>query len=143
MIEQTQILEDLIAATSGEEEKWFATAKSIGMLPLALELAHKSPCDPRTLNRAARDYIDKEPKFALGVAIASLHWLAEGWGYEITGIDVLTAYDHAIKAAEKIGVEKEVHRDIREIVENDKSAGTFVKNVLKRYLDPDSNFSRK
>jgi len=143
MKEQTHILEDLITATPGEEGKWFATAKSIGMLPLALELAHKSPCDPRTLNRAARDYIDKEPKFALGVAIASLHWLAEGWGYEITGIDVLTAYDHAIKAAEKIGVEKEVHRDIREIVENDKSAGTFVKNVLKRYLDPDSYFSRK
>lgn len=56
MIEKLQILEELIELTPGEEGKWFATAKSLGLLALALRLAYKSPCDPKTLNRAARDY---------------------------------------------------------------------------------------
>jgi len=133
--QKAQILEDLIESTPGEEGKWFATAKSLGMLSLALKLAHQSPCEPKTLNRAARDYMDKEPKFALGVAMASLHWLAQGWGYEITGIDVHAAYDYAMKAAEKLGLEDQVKRDIIKISDNDKSSGMFVKNVLGRHLD--------
>jgi hypothetical protein len=31
----------------------------------AIELANQSPCDPRTLIRAARDMVEKEPLFAL------------------------------------------------------------------------------
>ena len=132
--EKTRILEDLIESTPGAEGKWFATAKSLGMLPLALRLAHLSPCDPGTLNRAARDYLDKEPEFTLGVAIASLRWLTEGWGYESTGLDVYAAYDHATKAAEKLGVAEQVRKDIQEMVNRDASAGMFVKDVLSRHL---------
>ena len=130
MKEKSKILEDLIESTPGEEGKWFATAKSLGMLALALELAHKSPCEPKTLNRAARDYSDKEPKFALGVAMASLYWLSQGWGYEVTGTDVQAAYDYAVKAAIKLGVEDQVNSDIFRIIEHDKSPGMFVKRVL-------------
>jgi len=135
MKEELQILEDLIESTPGEEGKWFATAKSLGMLPLALKLAYQSPCEPKTLNRAAGDYMDKEPKFALGVAMASLHWLSQGWGYEITGFDVHSAYDYAMKAAEKLGLKEQVHRDIKKIADHDTSPGTFVKDILKRHLD--------
>ena len=134
MKEKSQILEDLIESTPGEEGKWFATAKSLAMLPLALKLAHQSPCEPKTLNRAARDYMDKEPNFALGVAMASLHWLSQGWGYEITGFDVQSAFDYALKAAEKLGLEEQVFGDILKIVDNDKSPGMFVKDVLGRHL---------
>jgi hypothetical protein len=105
------------------------------MLPLALKLAHQSPCEPKTLNRAAGDYMDKEPKFALGVAMASLHWLSQGWGYEITGFDVHSAYDYAMKAAEKLGLKEQVNRDIKKIADHDTSPGTFVKDILKRHLD--------
>ena len=133
-MEKIRILEDLIESTPGEEGKWFATAKSLGLLPLALKLAHLSPCDPRTLNRAARDYLNKEPRFALGVAIASLRWLTEGWGYEITALDVHGAYDYAMKAAEMMGVEEKVRKDIHEMVNLNASADTFVKDVLRRHL---------
>jgi len=135
MKDKVQILEDLIESTPGEEGKWFATAKSLGMLPLALKLAHQNPCDPKTLNRAARDYLEKDPKFALGAAMASLHWLAEGWGYEITGMDVHSAYDYAIKAAETLDVADQVKEDIIRIVNADKSPGMFVKDILGRHLD--------
>ncbi|MBW1799884.1 MAG: hypothetical protein JRJ85_04060 [Deltaproteobacteria bacterium] len=132
--EKSQILEDLIDSTPGEEGKWFATAKSLGMLPLALKLAHQSPCDPGTLNRAARDYIAREPKFALGVAMASLRWLSQGWGYEVTGLDVHSAYDYAARAAAELGKEEQVYRDIKKIVDHDTSPGMFVKEVLGRHL---------
>lgn len=59
------ILNDLIATTPGEEGKWFATAKELGFLELALKLARTSPCDPHTLCRAARDYLDIDPAFAM------------------------------------------------------------------------------
>lgn len=130
MKEKSQILDDLIESTPGEEGKWFATAKSLGMLPLALKLAHQSPCEPKTLNRAARDFLDKEPKFALGVAMASLHWLSQGWGYEVTGIDVRSAFDYAIRAAEKLGLEEQVRRDINKTIDQDRSPGMFLKDVL-------------
>ena len=130
MREQSQVLEDLIESTPGEEGKWFATAKSLGMLPLALKLAHRSPCDPKTLNRAARDFIDKNPEFSLGVAMASLRWLSQGWGYEITGTDVYSAFDHAMKAAAKLGLAEQVRGDIKNIVEQDTSPGLFVKDFL-------------
>jgi len=135
MKEKGQILEDLIETTPGEEGKWFATAKSLGMLPLALRLAYQSPCDPRTLNRAARDYLEKEPDFALGAAIASLHWLTQGYGYEIAASDVLSAHDCAMKAAEKLDLKEQVGEDIKTIVGQDTSPGLFVKDVLSRFLE--------
>ena len=48
-----------------------ATAREIGLFDLALELASRSPCDPKTLTRAARDYLETEPAFALGCAVAA------------------------------------------------------------------------
>jgi hypothetical protein len=135
MKDKVQILEDLIESTPGEEGKWFATAKSLGMLPLALKLANQSPCDPKTLNRAARDYLEKDPKFALGAAMASLHWLSEGWGYEITGMDVHSAYDYAMKAAESLDIAEQVKENIIRIIKADKSSGMCLKDILGRHLD--------
>jgi len=135
MKEKSQILQDLIKSTPGAEGKWFAAAKSSGMLPLALKIAHQSPCEPKTLNRAARDYLDKDPRFALGVAMASLHWLSQGWGYEITGSDVHSAFHYAIKAAQNLGLEEQVHRDIKKMVAQDTSPGMFMKDILGEHLN--------
>jgi len=63
--------------------------------------ASASPCDPRTLARAARDLATKEPEFAVGAGLLALHWLANGVGYEVTGSDVLMAYSSTIAAAER------------------------------------------
>ena len=64
-------LEELIQRTPGAEGSWFATAKKLGVLPMALKLVYCNPCDPKTLNRAVRGFIDdKDPPLALGVAKA-------------------------------------------------------------------------
>src|SRR5690606_19240287 len=69
-----EILGDLVATTPGDEGKWFAAAKDAGYYDDALALASATPCDPRTLARAARDFVDEQPDFALGAGLLSLHW---------------------------------------------------------------------
>ena len=65
-----------------------------------MKLAQASPCDPRTLNRAAKDLLADHPAAALAIAMASLRWMCEGWAYELSGIDVYSAASSALKAAD-------------------------------------------
>lgn len=135
-----QILNDLIATTPGEEGKWFATAKEIGLYELALDLANRSHCDPKTLTRAARDYVDSEPEFALGSAMAALRWLGEGWGYEVTSTDVVAAYDRAIDAASRLDRIEDVKDQIRQLVESSESGSMlFVRQSLVGRMRPGSS----
>lgn len=90
--EPEDILHDLINSQPGNEGKWFAAAKEAGFYELAMELVTHHPADPRTLARAARDFAEKNPNFAIASGLASLNWMAQGFGYEITSIDVLDAF---------------------------------------------------
>ncbi|HRQ06106.1 MAG TPA: hypothetical protein PK580_09110, partial [Nitrosomonas halophila] len=99
-----EILRDLVASTPGAEGKWFAAAKDAGLFAVAVELAACSPTDPRTLTRAARDYAEKQPDFALAAGLAALRWISLGHGYEITGADVLDAYSAVRQAAAGAGI---------------------------------------
>lgn len=131
MKDKAAILADLIATTPGEEGKWFATAKDLGLFDLALKLANTSPCDPKTLTRAARDHLDTQPAFALGAALAALHWLCQGRGYEVTRLDVVDAYDRAMDAARALGTIDDVRRRIRHLIENEDTASVqFVRQSL-------------
>ncbi len=111
-----EILDALAASTPGEEGKWFAAAKDAGLFDEAIRLANSSPCNPATLVRAARDFAEKEPAFALEAGIAAVRWLAAGYGYEVTGLDVLDAYQRAMLPAERLGRAEEATTRLREIV---------------------------
>jgi hypothetical protein len=132
--DKAEILKDLIASTPGEEGKWFAAAKDAGLLDLAMELVQRRPADPKTLNRAARDFMDKNPKFALGVALASLGWMAAGYGYEITSLDVGEAARFALKAASVLGVEEEVRAELRRVSSLSKAVEVIVANAIEARL---------
>jgi hypothetical protein len=125
-----RILRDLVARTPGDEGKWFAAAKEAGFWELAIELAKASPCDPKTLSRAARDFTESNSAFALEAGLAALHWLAQGYGYEITGADVWAAYSNTMKAAERLDRRDEVRERIRASIDNK----GFVAQVLGREL---------
>jgi hypothetical protein len=58
-----KLLEHLIASTPNEPGKWFATAKTLKLFDQATRLAWASPCDPKTLNRAASDHLKIQPAF--------------------------------------------------------------------------------
>jgi hypothetical protein len=132
-IAREQILRDLIQRSPGDEGKWFTAAKELRMFDLALELVRDSPCDPKTLTRAARDHAEREPVFAEGAGLAALHWLSLGFGYEITALDIWSAYHAALEAAKALGHAEETKAVIRNWVAAERPDG-FVRQVLSREL---------
>lgn len=126
-----EILADLVRRTPGEEGKWFAAARGAGLYDEALALASRAPCDPRTLTRAARDLADSQPGFAVAAGLLALHWLVEGYGYDITGADVWAAYAITMRAAARAGVADETSERIRRVVARE-SPGGFVRQILAR-----------
>jgi hypothetical protein len=125
----SEILADLAADTPGEEGKWFAAAKEAKLYDLALDLARRSPCDPRTLVRAARDFAAREPAFAVEAGLLALHWIVEGHGYEISGRDILDAFSHTMRAAEIDGAAEETRERIGQLVAHDAPDG-IVRRIL-------------
>ena len=67
-----EVLALLVASMPGEEGKWFAAAKDAGLFAEAIDLATRTPCDPRTLARAARDHAETEPSFAIEAGLAAI-----------------------------------------------------------------------
>jgi len=128
----SDILRDLVACTPGEEGKWFAAAKSVGLYEEAIELANRTPCDPKTLTRAARDLTETEPRFALEAGLAALRWIAEGYGYEITGLDVREAHDRTMRAAEIIGCRESTLSRIRKLAAKNSDGGRILAAILRQ-----------
>jgi len=125
-----EILDDLIEFTPGEEGKWFAAAKHAQLFDQAISLANQSPTSPQTLTRAARDFSDKEPGFALEAGMAALRWIVAGYGYEITSQDVHDAYSFTMKAAETAGRSEETHRRIRDLLARKTPVDSSVAGIL-------------
>ena len=131
-----QILNDLVASTPGQEGKWFAAAKDAGLYDEAIALAKRTPCDPRTLARAARDFAATNPEFAIEAGLTALHWIAAGYGYEITGLDVLAAYSGAMEAAKNAAAVDQTRNRIRELLAAGKSPSRdFMAQVLGRAFE--------
>jgi hypothetical protein len=116
-----KILDDLVASTPGQEGKWFAAAKDAGLYNEAIALAQRTPCDPRTLTRAARDFAATQPRFAVEAGLAALRWIAAGYGYEITGVDVLAACSSTLAAARNCGWIDEIEARIRALTAGPRS----------------------
>ena len=127
------ILRDLVAHSPGEEGKWFAAAKSVGLYDDAIELANRTPCDPRTLTRTARDMVEKNPPFAMEAGLTAIRWLAGGHGYDITGADVLAAYQHTMAAAAHAESLPEARTRIQGLLSS-ASEDSFAAGVLRRCM---------
>ena len=64
--------------------------------------------------------------------MTALHWLSEGWGYEVTSADVVEVYDRAIGAAVRLNKVDEVTEQIWQLVESSESASVlFVRQSLQ------------
>ena len=127
---QDKLLGHLIASTPTAPGKWFATAKTLKLFDQATQLAWASPCDPKTLNRAARDHLKTQPAFALQCALAALHWMSMGQGYELIGMDVQEAYRMAIEAAATTQQTEQVHASIGHMLAADRPSVVWMKRSL-------------
>jgi hypothetical protein len=134
-IEPKAILGDLVDGPPGEEGKWFAAAKSAGLLAEAAELARTSPCDPKTLTRAARDFAASKPEFARSVGLAAMQWLLCGYGYDLTAQDVIDALNHTLEAARHNGAEADTVCRIQLLVDQHPGAEPTIVALLRRRLD--------
>jgi hypothetical protein len=129
-IPREQILGDLIELSPGDKGKWFTAAKELKMFDLALKLVQHSPCDPKTLTRAAQAHLAREPAFAEAAGFAALRWLVLGCGYEITSLDVWSAYHATLNAAENLGHADKTKASICELVQGERHDG-FVRQILR------------
>jgi hypothetical protein len=68
-----------------------------------------------------------------GAGLAALHWLSLSFGYEITALDVWSAYHAALEAAKALGHAEETKAIIRIWVAAERPDG-FVRQVLGREL---------
>ena len=133
--EPAEILKDLVASTSGQEGKWFAAAKFAGLYEEAVRLANQTPCDPRTLTRASRDNEERRPGFAVEAGITALRWMLEGYGYEIFGIDVISALNHTLTAAAKLHSRAETIERIRKLIKNYAAGNELVRKIIEKELE--------
>lgn len=99
--DRRQVLLDLIEER-GERGKWFAAAKDAGLLDIALICAQDFSVEPATLVRAARDFAETEPKFAMAIGLAALQRLLDGSGYDPPVSLVGEAVRHLLDAAARI-----------------------------------------
>jgi hypothetical protein len=109
--DRKRILLDL-ARMSCEPGRWFAAAKDAGFLDLALEFARTGRTDPRTLSRASRDLLENDDRFSLEVGRLALQRMLEGYGYELTGMDIIETYEHFMAAAQTLGIASEARADL-------------------------------
>lgn len=132
--DRSSILKDLVEKSPGEEGKWFAAAKSVGLYEVAIKLANATPCDPKTLTRAARDFADKEPQFAMEAGLAALRWLLAGYGYDIMAMDVLSAYRHTMNAATHADSCDAARSRIAQLLDGASTEGVFSVEIIRRLL---------
>ena len=125
-----KLMEHLIASTPGEPGKWFATAKTLKQFDRAIALAWASPCDPKTLTRAARDHLIKQPGFAMQAALAALHWMSMGHGYELIGLDVLEAHRLAIDAARTTQQVDKAQATVEQVLAPDRPMSAWMRRSL-------------
>lgn len=133
-----QVLIDLIEAR-GERGKWFAAAKSAGFFDVALDCARLGATEPATLVRAARDFVESEPRFSAQIALQAIFDLLAGRGYEPTTLDLSRACDHFSTASARNGDTESVEDTLRRVlheVEAGISDANMCEAMRRRLAEP-------
>ena len=125
-----KLLAYLVASTPHEPGKWFATAKTLKLFDEATRLAWASPCDSKTLTRAARDHLGSRPAFAMQCALAALHWMSMGHSYELDAFDVRDAYRLATEAADAAQQTEEAQVIIGQVLGADRPMAAWMRQAL-------------
>lgn len=134
------VLDDLVTHTvrqHGEaiRGKWFAAAKDAALYDEAIALARCGDADTRTLLRAARDFAEREPGFALEAGLTALTAMLEAGPYEITKTDVWAAYNAILLAANAAHQRAEVLDQLRALLRPEAMRDRLVTRTLSRELN--------
>ena len=132
-IDPQRILTDL-AEASGDPGRWFAAAKDAGHLELALRFASTGRTDPKTLSRAARDFLESDTVFALRVGRFAVDRILAGHGYEITALELGCAVEHFLVAARRLAVEADAKSDLERMLAAHPETPSFFRASVQRHL---------
>jgi len=66
--------------------------------------------------------------------LLSLHWVVAGYGYEVTGREILDVVGYTMRAAEMGGVAAETRERIKELVTRDASDGIVCRVLAREYV---------
>ena len=78
--------------------------------------------------------LKKDARFCLEVGRLAIQRIVEGYGYELTGMDVIDAYNHFMAAAQTLGIAWQARADLLAMAT--KQPGT-VSNILIRECSVD------
>lgn len=120
-------------ARSTSKGKWFAAAKDSGFLDVALKCAESDGAEPATLARAARDFAEEDPVFAMQVALAAIRHALDGRGYEPQTSTIILAYDSLKVAAAKAGKTEEAKSAVEQLLQRPAAVEGFGP-VMRRAL---------
>jgi len=82
------------------------------------------------LTRAARDNLVKQPAFAMQCALAALHWMSMGHGYELTGLDAHEAHRLAMQAAASAEQSAQAQTAIEQVLAADRPMSAWLRRAL-------------
>jgi hypothetical protein len=85
------------------------------------------------LIRAADDFAENEPGFALNCGLVALHWICTGRAYEATTGEVLTAYAQMLRAADVAHCTETAKEQLRKMLEGFPEE-RFVRGALAHVL---------
>ena len=83
------------------------------------------------MNRAALDFIETQPLFAIEAGLLSLRWILAGRGYEVTAGEVMAAFDSSMRAARVAGSAEQTLLRVRKLLDA-YPQDSFVHGVLAR-----------
>jgi hypothetical protein len=79
--------------------------------------------------------LKKDARFSLQVGQLAIQRILEGYGYELTGIDVIDAYNPFMTAAQTLGIPSEARADVLAIAT--KQPGAAFSDILIRQCSVD------
>ena len=93
-------------------------------------------CALPILSRASRDLLQKDARFCLQAGRLAIQRILEGYGYELTGVDVIDACNHFMAAAQTLGIASQARAGVLAIAT--KQSGAAFSDIVIRQcsLDP-------
>jgi hypothetical protein len=79
---------------------------------------------------AARDHLAKQPTFAIQSALAALHWMSMGHGYELKDFDAHEAHRLAIEAAGYAQQSAKAQAAIEQVLAGDRPMSASLRRAL-------------
>jgi hypothetical protein len=87
--------------------------------------------DPgRTLDILTAESWTSQPTFAAEVALAALHWISVGHGYDLTAMDAREAHRFALEAAQNVDHSLQIESRLKQMLSEERPMTQWLRRAL-------------